>query len=367
MRPAASIVALIWLVVAVGLAVSAARPGGLARRTEAVVESFGIGTWVAGTAVFARALMLAAPNDPWPARSAFLLAALLWLWFMPRAIGNLFRLARSRLPPNGIVLLSTVATQAVALVGLRLFPAVTAVSAIAAAMMALGVVCYAVGAFLVLRRYAGGGWTLADDWANGNCILHGALSITGLTAVVSGWFSTGGILALWGVVVAILVIVETIEIARLVVRTFRGRRMARGRCASTTCLAMGAEFHLRDVLRLYLRVRGALSAGGTVGPAAVLRAAVVAYGAMRRAGVSGGGDGAHAVRRAGSYCSPPSRGAEADAAARLTPARIADRRGASSASEIRYKTMSPTAITTRNGLISAAACSTRAVSVSRRG
>lgn len=100
-RPAASLVALIWLALAAGLVVSAARPGGLARRTEPVIDSFGIGTWVAGTAVFARALMLAAPNDPRPARAVFLLAALLWLWFLPRAIGNLIRLARSRLPPNG--------------------------------------------------------------------------------------------------------------------------------------------------------------------------------------------------------------------------------------------------------------------------
>ncbi len=275
-RPAASIVALIWLVVAVGLVTSAARPGGLARRTGAVVDSFGIGTWVAGTAVFARALMLAAPDDPWPARAAFAFAALLWLWFMPRAIGNLFRLARSRLPPNGIVLLSTVATQAVALIALRLFPAAAAVSAIAAAMMALGVVCYAVGAFLVLRRYAGGGWTLADDWANGNCILHGALSITGLTAVVSGRFSTGAILALWGVVVVILVIVEAIEIARLVARIRVGGWRAAVCVYDVSQWARNFTFGMFYAFTFAFAARYPLAEPSAP---AVLRAAVVAYGA----------------------------------------------------------------------------------------
>ena len=215
---AAAVVALAWVAVAVGIAVSAARRGGLSRRTQPVVESFGIGTWAAGTAVLARVLMLAAPDNPWPARMAFMVATVLWLWFMPRALGNLIRLARTRLPPNGIILLSTVATQAIALIALRLFPAVPGVWIGAAGLMALGVLCYALAAFLVLRRYAGGGWSLAGDWANGNCILHGALSITGLTAIVSGRFGAGAILALWGAVVAIFAVVETIEVARLVVR-----------------------------------------------------------------------------------------------------------------------------------------------------
>ncbi len=99
---------------------------------------------------------------------------------MPRArLGNLPRaLARSRLPPNGIILLSTVATQAVALMALRLCPAVPVAGAAAATLMALGALCYVVAVFLIVRGHAGGGWRLATDWANGNCILHGALSIT---------------------------------------------------------------------------------------------------------------------------------------------------------------------------------------------
>ena len=217
--PAAAVLVIgAWMILALALSVSIAKPGGLARRVEPVIDSFGIGTWVAGTAVLARVLMLAMPDDLRPARMAFLVGFGLWLWFMPRAMRNLVRLARSRLRPSGIILLSTVATQAVTLMALRLFPAVAAVRAAAIVLMALGAGCYLVAAFLIVRGYAGRGWHLAADWANGNCILHGALSITGLTAVVGGLFEARAILVYWAAVLVVFAIVEVIEIARLIAR-----------------------------------------------------------------------------------------------------------------------------------------------------
>ena len=79
--------------------------------------------------------------------------------------------------------------------------------------------CYAIGLGLILRRYVGGEtWRLADDWDNTNCILHGALSISGLAAVVSDHFSAQALLVFWLIVVAAFVIVEAIEVLRLFVR-----------------------------------------------------------------------------------------------------------------------------------------------------
>jgi len=216
-EPAAAAVAAVWLATAVALVASLGQ-GGLTRRTEPLVESFGIGTWVAGTAVLARVLMLALPTDLWPARAAFVASLGLWLWFIPRAVGYLARLVRSQVRPNGIILLSTVATQAVALMALRLFAAVGAVRDTAAVLMAFGAACYAVAAFAVVRAYTCRTWRLAADWANGNCILHGALSITGLAAVVGGWFGAGPMSVYWAAVVVVLVLVEAVEIARLAAR-----------------------------------------------------------------------------------------------------------------------------------------------------
>jgi hypothetical protein len=215
---AAAIVSIAWLAIAGALAASMWSHGLHSHQIEPIVDSFGMGTWIAGTAVLARVLILAEPANPWPARLAFAASMLLWVWFMPRAVANLFRLTKARLRPSGIILLSTVATQAVALIALRLFPASLLVGTAAAGLMALGAGCYGLGSFLVVRGYARGGWRLVADWANGNCILHGALSITGLTAVVSGRFGATTILCYWTVVLLVFGVVEAIEIARLAAR-----------------------------------------------------------------------------------------------------------------------------------------------------
>ncbi len=128
-------------------------------------------------------------------------------------------LARRELRSNGIILLSTVATQAVALMSLRLYPAMPAMQWFAVALMSLGGACYLLGLFLILRRYAtDAGWRLAEDWDNSNCILHGALSITGLTAIVSGTLDTWAVTQLWVCAGIAFILVESIEAARAVAR-----------------------------------------------------------------------------------------------------------------------------------------------------
>jgi hypothetical protein len=135
---------------------------------------------------------------------------------------NLARIARSpatETRPTGIILLTTVATQAVALPAFRLFPEVSIVHGAAAAVMGFGAVCYVVGGALIIRRYvAGPSWRLVTDWDNTNCVLHGALSITGLTAVISGLFGIAALAPFWAVTLAAFVVVEAIEVARLVAR-----------------------------------------------------------------------------------------------------------------------------------------------------
>lgn len=216
-RPLAALVCAAWLATALALARSLWRAG-VAARTRPIVESFGIGTWVAGTAIAAECVRLALPQQRPGALVLVLAGAALWVWFFPMAVRNLVRLCRTSLRPSGLILLSTVATQAVALSALDLFSGAGLARALAAILMALGVACYAVGAPLIVGRHARGGWHLADDWSNANCILHGALSITGLAAVRSGFFAGSTILALWFVVLGIFALVELVEAVRLAAR-----------------------------------------------------------------------------------------------------------------------------------------------------
>lgn len=208
----------IWLAIAVALVLSISRRGA-SFYTAPVLASFGLGTWVAASAVIARMVMLAAPALGWAARGFFLVSVALWLWLLPLALRNFARLAvNAPAKPSGVILLATVATQAVALMALRLFADMSAVRWIATALIAFGILCYAIGLALILQRYGGERWRLADDWDNSNCILHGALSISGLAAVISGNFTAAALLAFWLIVIAVFVVVEAIELLRLRVR-----------------------------------------------------------------------------------------------------------------------------------------------------
>jgi hypothetical protein len=87
------------------------------------------------------------------------------------------------------------------------------------ALTALGAACYLAGVFLIVWRYAADrGWRFATDWDNSNCILHGALSTTGLTATTSGVLGLTAATLLWTYTGAVDVVVEAIELARAVAR-----------------------------------------------------------------------------------------------------------------------------------------------------
>jgi len=220
-QPLAVVLIAGWAIIA-GAIVMTATKGGIGAHTGPVIGSFAIGTWVAASAVAARMAMLAAPAALWLADLLFAASVGVWVWFMPRAVRNFGRIILARTAetqPTGIVLLTTVATQAVALLAFRLFPAVAPVRDAAAVLMGLGGVCYAVGTGVILRRYLGNpGWRIVTDWDNTNCILHGALSITGLTAVVSDCFDIGLLAPFWALTLAVFIAVETIEVMRLVAR-----------------------------------------------------------------------------------------------------------------------------------------------------
>jgi hypothetical protein len=245
-RPLTALLAVTWL--AIGFAIlREARKSGMSVLTDPLIASFGVGTWVAATTALARIINLAMPETIWMARIFFVLAFALWVWFIPRALANLVRhAARPELHPNGIILLSTVATQAVALLAFRLFPGVSAIQSTAAALLGLGIASYVAALCLVL----------ATDWDNTNCILHGAISITGVAAVVSVLFTTSNLLALCLCDLVVFVLVELIDAAQLAAR-LREFGCRRGLLVYEH-LAMGAEFHLRHVLRLQSRLRCAL-------------------------------------------------------------------------------------------------------------
>ena len=204
--------------------------GRMAAHTATPGDSFAVGTWVAGTAVMARMLLLGVPAWREAAMALAIAAFLLWLWYLVLVLRGFRAIvaAHDRLRATGRILLSAVSTQSLALVAWDLVPHDGFAPALAAGLMVLGYLLYGVGLVLIVQRYRRAPrWTLSEDWDNTNCILHGAMSISGLAVAYTGVLPEILGIATWLYVLAALVAVEAIEVARMVLRV-RGHGLRRG-------------------------------------------------------------------------------------------------------------------------------------------
>ena len=210
---------IIWAFIAASYVASYFR-GTFPAHTADPVGAFAIGTWVAGTAVLGRLILIVLPG--WTAVGVGLagLTLVIWLWYLvviTRRYGRIFADPLGH-PATGRILLATVSTQAVVLVGQELLKDALP-GAPALALILLGYVFYGLGVFLIARRYLlDRHWRLRDDWDNTNCILHGAMSISGLAAVETGLLPPEMIALTWVWVLVMFVAIELTELARLVAR-----------------------------------------------------------------------------------------------------------------------------------------------------
>lgn len=195
---------------------------GEARRyVRPVVGRFAIGTWVADSAVTGEFLLFAAPGWRPLALGLGTVGLLVWLWYAGVAARGFARMLADpdSCRTRGLILLATVSIQALVLLAFRLFPGDSLLERLAIAPIGLGYAVYGLGAALVLRRFLRlGTWHIEEDWDNTNCILHGAMSISGLAAVtcqILPWYLG---LVSWAYAAAMLVIIEGVELVRLVVR-----------------------------------------------------------------------------------------------------------------------------------------------------
>ncbi|MGH8160741.1 MAG: hypothetical protein ACRESR_01040 [Gammaproteobacteria bacterium] len=192
------------------------------------LRRFAIGTWVAGTAVLSALGMHALPEAPLFGKVLALVAVAIYLPYVALFVAGYARLLRRpfRQNANGIILLATVSTQAV-VIALHdafgsAFPGWYELG-----MLAFDICFLCAGLVLVVLHYGiKHNYVLAIEWKNANCILHGAVSITGLALVLTGDFSPYLLLDLWLVVLIIFVLVESVEIARMIERErARGLRL----------------------------------------------------------------------------------------------------------------------------------------------
>lgn len=181
------------------------------------INRFGIGTWVAGSSISTVLIVNHLPQLALVAKIIVLLNIALWFYFISISVKAFRELYRNQIntlkKSHGIFLLTTVSTQSIVVSLHYVFKGTPDI--ILVTLMILGIGFYLIGAFFIIKRYATTTWSFENDWKNTNCILHGALSITGLAAVLSGVVDQKLIMLLWICTVLIFLLVEAIEIHRL--------------------------------------------------------------------------------------------------------------------------------------------------------
>ncbi len=187
------------------------------------VGMFAVGTWIAGTSVCGIALCQRLPE--WRLLVKILVVGNigLWFYFVYRAAVSFlhFFSAEAWRKVHGVLFLSTVSTQSLVIVWKVAFGTSTAYALVAPWVITFGIFLYFVSFYLILRRYVHEGSEIDLDkgWFNTNCITHGAMSITGLASAVSGVVPADLTLLIWLWAISWFVIIEAIEIARVVKRT----------------------------------------------------------------------------------------------------------------------------------------------------
>lgn len=196
----------------------------LKQQLKEVLPRFGIGTWVAGTSVTVTVLCQEWKNHQWMDDLIFILygmALCIWFGYILMIIPSFYQIIRKGLytKVHGGILLSCVATQSL-VVGLSYLPIRQTVPAMIEYFIIItGTIFYGTGIVLIIGRYIKDhSKTALLNWPNTNCIIHGAMSITGLASAVSGSVSPQIIAVIWLYVVTAFLLVEGIECLRMVQR-----------------------------------------------------------------------------------------------------------------------------------------------------
>ncbi len=187
------------------------------------LRRFAIGTWVAGTATLSMLATHALPEVHLLDKGLALIAVAVYLPYVGLFVHGYYRLLRRPLKQNanGVILLATVSTQSIVLALHTAFgagfPADIVIGLIVFDMIFLGS-----GLVLIaLHFHAARSRQLGVEWKNANCIVHGAVSITGLTLVLTSNLQPDVLLGVWEIALVLIVIIETLEFVRLCEREYR--------------------------------------------------------------------------------------------------------------------------------------------------
>ncbi|WP_238883782.1 hypothetical protein [Clostridium sp. YIM B02551] len=211
---------IIWIFIAASFIESAIKKTINEIHFKGAIKSFGVGTWVAGTSVCGIAIFQRIHELDTFARVMFWGNLALWALYLAICIRNYGAIFGQGLysKVHGILLLSTVSTQSIVVFGNTIFGEKFP-KLVSSSLIYLGIALYILAFILIIRKYFfSKEWNLEDGWTNTNCILHGAMSITGLASAVSGAINYNLVLFIWLWILLWFIIVEFIEVLRAIKR-----------------------------------------------------------------------------------------------------------------------------------------------------
>jgi hypothetical protein len=209
----------LWLVIIISLIMAFAGGKFKELHYSSLINRFGIGTWVAGTSISVILLHIEFKQMIVISQFITFLDIILWLVYFAiclKTFREIFR-TKSYRHIHGILLLSAVSTQSIVLAANAIFKSTP--HFFSKGLVVLGFCFYFVSVLFILYRYFMHAWNVETDWNNTNCILHGALSISGIACLKTELFSSHVTSLIWFTALCIFIIVESIEGYRFIKRT----------------------------------------------------------------------------------------------------------------------------------------------------
>ncbi|WP_160723705.1 hypothetical protein [Bacillus sp. USDA818B3_A] len=178
------------------------------------INRFGMGTWVAGTSICGILFFKQFSKWGYISEIIALTNIVLWVIYIAISLKTLVEIYRTKSYRNvhGILLLTTVSTQSNVLLFNTVFKGFPTILNLS--LLSIGFCLYIICFFFIIKRYIKSSWSIEEDWNNTNCILHGALSISGIACLVAGIINMDSIRYIWRAAFLIFLIVESIEMYR---------------------------------------------------------------------------------------------------------------------------------------------------------
>lgn len=182
------------------------------------IKSFGAGTWIAASSVIGDLVVQRAPNFLPFVKFLVILNIVMWVCFIIFCVRQLKMIIKKQEIENthGVILLSTVSTQSIVTLLVNVYGSNFAPT-LMITLISLGILLYLFSFTLLFIRFTTK-WNNIHEWKNTDCIIHGAVSITGLAMIQSESFTFHSIIFVWYVVFVLFALVETFEVTRGITR-----------------------------------------------------------------------------------------------------------------------------------------------------